>query len=128
MKTKRAVLPMKNNRIMSAAALVFTSPEGHPLRRTKFRTKWLSACQSVGTTGLHFHDLRGSGATWAATTGATVAELMARLGHSTATVAMRYQHATLERDQAIAKKLGALMRAASEVEPEPVAAVVALPH
>jgi integrase len=109
-------------------ALVFTSPEGHPLRRTKFRTKWMSACNKAGATGLHFHDLRGSGATWAATTGATVAELMARLGHSTATVAMRYQHATLDRDQAIAKKLGALMRAASGVEPEPVASVASLPR
>ena len=107
-------------------ALVFTSPEGHPLRRTKFRTKWLAACDKAGATGLHFHDLRGSGATWAATTGATVAELMARLGHSTATVAMRYQHTTLDRNQAIAKKLGALMRAASEVNRSPSPAIASL--
>jgi integrase len=95
-------------------ALVFTSRDGHPLRRTKFRIQWANACEKAGITGLHFHDLRGSGATWAATTGATVAELMARLGHTTPTVAMRYQHATSERDQSIADKLGALMRAADE--------------
>ena len=98
-------------------ALVFTSREGHPLRRTKFRPKWQAACDSAGITGLHLHDLRGSGATWAATTGATVAELMARLGHRTPAVAMRYQHATAERDQAIAGRLGALMRAADEAVP-----------
>lgn len=75
-------------------ALVFTSRECHPLRRTKFRPRWQDACEAAGITGLHLHDLRGSGATWAATTGATVAELMARLGHRTPTFAMRYQHAT----------------------------------
>jgi integrase len=104
-------------------ALLFTSPEGHPLRRTKFRPRWAAACRTAGISGLHFHDLRGSGATWAATTGATVSELMARLGHTTPTVAMRYQHATAERDQAIADRLGALMRAV-EVEPEPAVAAV----
>jgi len=93
-------------------ALVFTSPEGHPLRRTKFRYRWMAACQAVGISGLHFHDLRGSGSTWAAYEGATVAELMKRLGHTTPNMAMRYQHATQERDQAIADRLGALMHAA----------------
>jgi hypothetical protein len=36
---------------------------------------------------------------------------MARLGHATATVAMRYQHATSERDRAIADRLGAFFNA-----------------
>ena len=35
---------------------------------------------------------------------------MSRLGHATPGVALRYQHATLERDQAIAGRLGALLR------------------
>jgi integrase len=93
-------------------ALVFTSPEGHPLRRTKFRPRWIAACESAGISGLHFHDLRGSGSTWAAHEGATVRELMARLGHTTPNMAMRYQHATQERDQAIAARLNALMQSA----------------
>jgi hypothetical protein len=42
---------------------------------------------------------------------------MARLGHKTERMAIRYQHATLERDQAIAEKLGALMRAVELPEP-----------
>jgi integrase len=107
-------------------ALVFTSPEGHPMRRTKFRPYWAQACASVGVSGLHFHDLRGSGATWAATTGATVRELMGRLGHATPNVALRYQHATAERDRAIAEKLDALMRAAQTAEPEQVADVLSI--
>ena len=41
----------------------------------------------------------------AALTGATLAELMARLGHSTPAAAMRYQHAAQGRDQEIAAKL-----------------------
>jgi integrase len=107
-------------------ALLFTSPEGHPLRRTKFRARWADACAAAGITGLHFHDLRGSGATWAATAGATVRELMSRLGHTTPTVALRYQHATLERDRAIADRLGALMRAVEGNESESESNVVAI--
>jgi integrase len=106
-----------------SAALVFTSPEGHPLRRTKFRNQWVKACEAAGVTGLHFHDLRGSGATWAGHAGATVAELMARLGHTTPHMAMRYQHATQERDNAIAAKLGILYEAAVQM-PEPEQIVV----
>ena len=49
---------------------------------------------------------------WAATTGATVGELMSRLGHATPTMSLRYQHATTERDTAIADRLAALVRAA----------------
>jgi integrase len=59
--------------------------------------------------GLHFHDLRHTGATLAAALGATVRELMARLGHTTPTVALRYQHATADGDRAIADGLGELI-------------------
>lgn len=39
-------------------------------------------------------------------TGATLKELMARLGHSSMRAAMIHQHATRDSDQAIAKALG----------------------
>ena len=107
-----------------ADALVFTSPEGHPLRRTKFRPRWAEACRSVGVTGLHFHDLRGSGATWAAVAGATLPELMHRLGHRTHTAALRYQHATDERHREVADRLGALLR--TDEDTDPGADVIAL--
>jgi hypothetical protein len=44
----------------------------------------------------------------AAATGATLAELMARAGHSTPTAAMRYQHAAAGRDHEIAALLSKL--------------------
>jgi len=57
---------------------------------------------------LRFHDLRHSGAVLAAATGATLAELMGRLGHSTPAAAMRYQHAAQGRDKQIAALLSKL--------------------
>ncbi len=44
----------------------------------------------------------------AAATGASLAELMARLGHSTPQAAMRYQHAAQGRDREIAALLSKL--------------------
>jgi integrase len=89
-------------------ALLFPSPEGGYLRRHNFRQRvWVPALRATGLT-FRFHDLRHSGLTWAAASGATVAELMHRGGHSTAATAMRYQHATRERDQTIARALSGL--------------------
>jgi hypothetical protein len=50
------------------------------------------------------------------TAGATIKELMARLGHSSPRAAMIYQHATKDRDKAIADALGTL---ASQARNEP---------
>lgn len=69
---------------------------------------WYAARQAAGRDDLRFHDLRHTGAVLAAQTGATLAELMHRLGHTTAGAAMRYQHAAAERDHEIARKLSAL--------------------
>ena len=63
---------------------------------------------------LHFHDLRHTGGTLSAATGPTLKELMARLGHSSVRAAMIYQHATRDRDQAIAKALGTFVRDARD--------------
>ena len=57
---------------------------------------------------LRWHDLRHTGAVLAAQTGATLAELMGRLGHSTPGAAMRYQHAAADRDAEIARRLSEL--------------------
>ncbi len=59
----------------------------------------------AGRDDLRFHDLRHTGAVLAAQTGATLAELMGRLGHSTPSAALRYQHAAAERDHEIARRL-----------------------
>jgi hypothetical protein len=64
------------------------------------------------------HDLWHTGGTLSAATGATVKELMARLGRSSVRAAMIYQHATKDRDQAIAMALGALVREVREESPK----------
>lgn len=70
---------------------------------------WRKARVKAGRTDLRFHDLRHTGLTWSAGTGATVAELMHRAGHASPAAALRYQHATKERDRALADALGELV-------------------
>lgn len=65
---------------------------------------------AAGRDDLRWHDLRHSGAVLAATAGATLAELMSRLGHSTPQAAMRYQHAAEGRDHVIAAKMSKLVQ------------------
>lgn len=93
--------------------LVFTGPKGGTLRRSNFcKSVWSKARDEVGQPGLHLHDLRHTGGTLSAAAGATLKELMARLGHSSVRAAMIYQHATHDRDKAIAKALGTFVREA----------------
>ncbi|MGI5155875.1 tyrosine-type recombinase/integrase [Microbispora sp. CA-102843] len=58
--------------------------------------------QEVGVPGLHFHDLRHTGNTIAASAGASLRDLMARMGHDSVRAAMIYQHRTAEADKGIA--------------------------
>ena len=55
----------------------------------------------LGLSDLHFHDLRHTGNTLAAATGASTKELMTRMGHASSRAALLYQHATRERELAI---------------------------
>ena len=71
-------------------------------------TTWGAARAKVGRRDLRLHDLRHSGLTWSAATGATVAELMHRAGHASPGAALRYQHATEDRDRVLADALAAL--------------------
>jgi integrase len=91
------------------ADLVFVGTLGQPVRRASFYTAWLRVTATCGPSGLRYHDLRHTGATLAAATGASTRELMARLGHASADAALRYQHATADRDQAIARALSGLV-------------------
>lgn len=70
---------------------------------------WYEARRTAGREDLRFHDLRHTGAVLAAQTGATLAELMGRLGHATPAAALRYQHAAAERDKEIARRLSELV-------------------
>jgi integrase len=89
-------------------ALLFTSESGTPLSATSLQRAWSKARLSIGRPDLHLHDLRHTGLTLAAATGATTAELMHRAGHASASASLRYQHATRDRDQVLANALANL--------------------
>lgn len=92
----------------SPSAPVFTGPGGGRMRPATLQKTWNCARCKLGRPELHFHDLRHAGATWLAISGATTRELMARVGHASPAAALRYQHATQERDAALAQALSAL--------------------
>jgi integrase len=90
--------------------LVFPAAEGGPMRRSNFRRRvWLPALEAAGLSGLRCHDLRHTGSTLAAASGAPLKALMARAGHSTAVAALRYQHVVSGQDEAIARYLNELV-------------------
>jgi hypothetical protein len=64
---------------------------------------------------MRFQDLRYCAQVLAADSGATLAELMARMGHSTPNAAQVYMHARAERDTALADALGKAMNDAAPV-------------
>jgi integrase len=94
-------------------ALVFTSPMGTPLRHSNFyRRAWLPAVAKAGLPGIHFHDLRHAGNTLTADAGASLRELMDRMGHSSTRAALIYQHSSDERQRKLADAIGQAARAA----------------
>jgi integrase len=100
---------------------LFLGPQGGIPRRRNFNRVWKRALTDAGiqkSLGLHLHDLRHTGSTWSAQSGATLKEVMARIGHSSTRAAMIYQHATRERDQVIASALNSLINAARESDPD----------
>ncbi|MCG7597844.1 tyrosine-type recombinase/integrase [Mycobacterium sp. PSTR-4-N] len=92
-------------------ALLFPAVNGGHMQPSSLYRYFYPAREAARRPDLRFHDLRHTGATLAAQTGATLAELMGRLGHSTVSAALRYQHVAADRDAQIA---AALSRMASE--------------
>jgi len=97
--------------------LVFTGITGVALTGNVLQVAWQRARTKVGRTDLRLHDLRHTGLTLAAATGATTVELMHRAGHSSSVAAMRYQHATKDRDRIIADALGMIAKPIVEESP-----------
>lgn len=89
--------------------LVFCGERGGPLRNHVWQAKWAKARAQMGMPELHFHDLRHVANTLTAASGASTKELMHRMGHASPEAALRYQHATRDRDAAIAAVLGTLL-------------------
>ena len=94
-------------------ALLFTGGRGGSLRRSNFRREvgWYKAVAAIGMPGLHFHDLRHSGNTLAAASGASLRDLMDCMGHDSVRAAMIYQHKTATAGQAIADAISGAVQA-----------------
>lgn len=100
-------------------AWLFATRNGTALSPRNLNRVWETAREKINRTDLRLHDLRHSGLTWAAASGASIAELMRRGGHSNARAALRYQHATEDRDQVIADALAGLAARAEVVSLKP---------
>jgi integrase len=119
----QALMPMVREHLLAHTApgpdgLLFPSrndPAEH-LRQSSLTRVFYPARKAAGRPDLRFHDLRHTGAVLAAQTGATLAELMGRLGHSTSQAAMRYQHAAQDRDALIASRLSKMIELAAEAQ------------
>lgn len=75
---------------------MITGDKGGWLGRSQWNLEWQAARTKVGLPEFRFHDLRHTGNTLAASTGALTREFMNRLGHASPQAALRYQHATKE--------------------------------
>lgn len=96
-------------------ASLFAQPDGNPVLPRILSRAWERARKAIGRTDVTLHDLRHTGLTLAAAGGATVAELMHRGGHASPAAAIRYQHATRQRDKVLADALSQLATSAAVV-------------
>ena len=103
---------LKNHVDRAADSLLFGDDDGTHLRADRYRVHWEKARKAIGKPHLWVHDLRHVGAVLAAQSGATTAELMHRLGHTTPEMALRYQHVAEGRDAEIAARLSKLATSA----------------
>jgi integrase len=94
------------------AGRVFVGAKGGRLRCQNFRKIWVRAIAKAKVPPVHFHDLRHTGNQFAADEGATLRELMERMGHSSPRAAMIYLHVSKGRSRHIADKLSRRLRAA----------------
>lgn len=88
-------------------ALLFARPGNRHVIHTEVTKAFRVACKAARRPDLHLHDLRHTSASWAAESGASLPELMARLGDSTPGAALRYLHAAEDRDAQIAAHMSA---------------------
>lgn len=103
-------------------AWVFTTASGSNPARSNLNASFRRALDAAGVPPVRFHDLRHVAQVLAAEAGATLPELMARLGHASPAAAMVYLHARAERDHVIADALSLAMTGeapATRVKPVP---------
>jgi integrase len=101
-----------------ADALIFPGVRGGPLRRSNFNkmSAWPHAVRAIGAEGLHFHDLRHTGNHFAAASGASLKDLMARMGHDSERAAIIYQHEARGADLVITSAIDAHIETATATQ------------
>ncbi len=104
----------KSRGTLKPEELLFCDAFGKPLNDDVLRRIQKKAATEIGRSELKDHDLRATAATLAASAGASVREIQSMLGHTTPTMALRYQTATRERDAERARKMSAKLAAARD--------------
>ena len=86
-------------------SLIFTNGQGSLVTSSELSNWFIPARNRAGLPTLRWHDLRSTGLTIAASTGASITALMNRAGHTSVRAAMIYQKLTKTDDQKIADSI-----------------------
>ena len=89
--------------------MLFTTGTGTTPARSNLGATWRRACATAAVPQVRLHDLRHVAQVFAAEAGATLPELMARLGHATPAAALVHLHARTDRDAMILAALAEAM-------------------
>lgn len=88
------------------SGLVFPSETGNvPPHENTVRPHYKRAAAKIGHPTLRFHDLRHSAATLFAQAGATLADHMTLMGHTSSAMSARYTHSTAARNRSLVEAL-----------------------
>lgn len=90
----------------SPEALLFPGERSDHMSVRYLMDRYKVAREAAGRSDLTIHHLRHTALTLAGQHGATAAELQARGGHASQAAMAIYQHATLDRDQQLAARIG----------------------
>lgn len=100
---------LKKQPVRGTDGLLFTNRAGDaPMAESTLWEGHTIGRDAIGKPDLTIHALRHTNLTLLAESGATVAELMAHAGHSTPSMALRYQHAQQQREMELAGRLDRL--------------------
>ncbi len=87
-------------RIGADPNLIFTAPEGGPIRYSNWRRRfWVPATKLADLHDFRFHDLRGSHATFLIDAGIDIVKVSQRLGHSRTSITVDRYAQVIDRDE-----------------------------
>jgi integrase len=90
--------------------LVFCTSSGRPVPSSRRTFMFKRAADKHGRPDLRWHDLRHTAATWAARSGATLAELKFMLGHTTTRASEIYLHASEQSVSHVGQRLSDFLK------------------